>query len=81
MSRKKLPPDWGIDALAAEAKKRGIDYGQLVAQTTLYERDQIREEYRRHHGEKKQEHHLQEKDPKHLDLIRQVRKFEEKMDE
>ena len=34
-----------LTALAAEAKRRGISYGHLVAETTEWERDQISRDY------------------------------------
>lgn len=34
-----------LTALAAEAKRRGISYGHLVAETTEWERDQIIRDY------------------------------------
>lgn len=50
--RRKLPEDYAINALALEADRRAkarghrYSYGQLVADTTLEERQQIAEEYR-----------------------------------
>lgn len=42
-----LPADFAILALTAECERRGgISYGQLVAHTTLQERERIVEEYR-----------------------------------
>ena len=49
---KKLPEDYGIDALALEAERRGKEmgrpysYGQLVADTTKEEREEILRAYR-----------------------------------
>lgn len=34
-----------LDALAAEARRRKISYGELVAATTAWERDQIIRDY------------------------------------
>ena len=34
-----------LTALAAEAKKRGVSYGQLVASTTEWERSEIIRDY------------------------------------
>lgn len=43
----KLPADFALLALTAECERRGgISYGQLVAHTTLQEREQIVEGYR-----------------------------------
>ena len=81
MSRRKLPPDWGIDALAAEAKRRGVDYGTLKAETSLYERDQIREEYRKHYGEKPGKTLQKGRDPQKVDLAREVQKYERDLEE
>lgn len=52
MGRRKLPEDYRLDALAVEARRREeklgrpYSYGQLVADTTEYERDLICDEYR-----------------------------------
>lgn len=49
---KKLPEDYGIDALALEAERRGkamgrpYSYGKLVADTTKEEREEILRAYR-----------------------------------
>lgn len=49
---KRLPADYGIDALAEEAERRAkklgrpYSYGQLVADTTVAERERICDEYR-----------------------------------
>lgn len=54
MISSKLPEDYPIDALAAEAERRGkamgradYSYGKLVADTTPLEREQICDEYYR----------------------------------
>lgn len=53
MARKKLPEDYGINAMVAEVERRrklpgghGYDYGRLIAETTPAQREQIKEEYR-----------------------------------
>lgn len=51
MSRVELPgggcatESEALGALAAEAKKRGVSYGQLVASTTEWERSEIIRDY------------------------------------
>ena len=48
----KLPADYAIDALALETDRRrktlgrSYSYGQLIADTTLAQREQIAEDYR-----------------------------------
>lgn len=45
-----------LTALAAEAKRRGVSYGKLVADTTPWERDEIIRDYcaeKRRKGRKK----------------------------
>lgn len=52
MDAVKLPADYAIDALALETDRRrkalgrSYSYGQLVADTTLAQREQIAEDYR-----------------------------------
>lgn len=52
MSNKRIREDFAIDALALEAERRGkklgrqYSYGQLVADTTIEERERIAEAYR-----------------------------------
>lgn len=49
----KLPTDYPVDALSVEAERRGkklgqpYSYGQLVADTTREEREQIAEDFKR----------------------------------
>ena len=56
---RKLPEDYAIDALSLEAERRGrllgrpYSYGHLVADTTLAQRQEIAEAYRRGAGRKK----------------------------
>lgn len=56
---RKLPEDYAIDALSLEAERRSkvlgrpYSYGQLVADTTIAQRKEIVEEYRRGAGCKK----------------------------
>ena len=38
-------PNEELTALAAEARSRGISYGQLVGNTTLWERQEIIQDY------------------------------------
>ena len=53
MASKKLPEDYAIDALSLEAERRSkllgrpCSYGQLVADTTLAQRQEIAEAYRK----------------------------------
>lgn len=58
---RKLPEDYAIDALSLEADRRGkllgrpYSYGQLVADTTLVQRQEIAEAYRTGASRKKNE--------------------------
>ena len=47
-----VTPQDGLTALAAEAKKRKISYGQLVSTTTSYEQQQIVRQYCAERGKK-----------------------------
>lgn len=59
MASKKLPEDYAIDALSLEAERRRkllgrpCSYGQLVADTTLAQRQEIAEAYRKSKSYKK----------------------------
>lgn len=44
-----------LTALAAEARRRGITYGQLVASTTEHQRQKIIERYRKKRGRPQKE--------------------------
>ncbi len=46
MSKRKLPADYAVDALAVAAADSHMSYGKLVAATTREERVKIAERYR-----------------------------------